>query len=61
MTHRDQLKSIGAPLLIGALVVYSACAGENQAAQDLGSRGAITKGGDDRTGEYEAVENCSIS
>ena len=57
MTHRDQLKSIGAPLLIGALVVYSACAGENQAAQDLGSRGAITKGGDDRTGEYEAVEN----
>ena len=57
MTHRDQLKSIGAPLLIGALVVYSACAGENQAAQDLGSRRAITKGGDDRTGEYEAVEN----
>ena len=57
MTHRDQLKSIGAPLLIVALVVYSACAGENQAAQDLGSRGAITKGGDDRTGEYEAVEN----
>ena len=57
MTHRDQLKSIGAPLLIGALVVYSACAGENQAAQDLGSRGDITKGGDDRTGEYEAVEN----
>ena len=57
MTHRDQLKSIGAPLLIVALVVYSACAGENQVAQDLGSRGAITKGGDDRTGEYEAVEN----
>ncbi len=57
MTHRDQLKSIGAPLLVVALVVYSACAGENQAAQDLGSRGAITKGGDDRTGEYEAVEN----
>lgn len=57
MTHRDQLKSIGAPLLVLALVVYSACAGENQAAQDLGSRGAITKGGDDRTGEYEAVEN----
>jgi hypothetical protein len=57
MTHRDQLKSIGAPLLIVALAVYSACAGENQAAQDLGSRGAITKGGDDRTGEYEAVEN----
>ena len=57
MTHRDQLKSIGAPLLIVALVVYSACAGENQAAQDLGSRGAITKGGDDRTGEYQAVEN----
>lgn len=57
MTHRDQLKSIGAPLLIVALVVYSACAGENQAAQDLGSRGDITKGGDDRTGEYEAVEN----
>jgi hypothetical protein len=57
MTHRDQLKSIGAPLLVVALVVYSACAGENQAAQDLGSRGDITKGGDDRTGEYEAVEN----
>ena len=57
MTHRDQLKSIGAPLLVLALVVYSACAGENQAAQDLGSRGDITKGGDDRTGEYEAVEN----
>ena len=57
MTHRDQLKSIGAPLLVLALVAYSACAGENQAAQDLGSRGAITKGGDDRTGEYEAVEN----
>ncbi len=57
MTHRDQLKSIGAPLLVLALVAYSACAGENQAAQDLGSRGDITKGGDDRTGEYEAVEN----
>ena len=57
MTHRDQLKSIGASLLVVALVVYSACAGENQAAQDLGSRGDITKGGDDRTGEYEAVEN----
>ena len=57
MTHRDQLKSIGASLLVVALVVYSACAGENQAAQDLGSRVAITKGGDDRTGEYEAVEN----
>ena len=57
MTHRDQLKSIGAPLLVVALVAYSACAGENQAAQDLGSRGDITKGGDDRTGEYEAVEN----
>ena len=57
MTHRDQLKNIGASLLVVALVVYSACAGENQAAQDLGSRGDITKGGDDRTGEYEAVEN----
>jgi hypothetical protein len=57
MTHRDQLKSIGASLLVVALVVYSACAGENQAAQDLRSQGAITKGGDDRTGEYEAVEN----
>ena len=52
-----KLKSIGAPLLVVALVVCSACAGENQAAQDLESRGAITKGGDDRTGEYEAVEN----
>ena len=51
------MKSIGAPLLVVALVVCSACVGENQAAQDLGSRGAITKGGDDRTGEYEAVEN----
>ena len=51
------MKSIGAPLLVVALVVCSACAGENQAAQDLESRGAITKGGDDRTGEYEAVEN----
>ena len=51
------MKSIGASLLVVALVVCSACAGENQAAQDLESRGAITKGGDDRTGEYEAVEN----
>ena len=40
-----------------ALAIISACAGESQNATDIASSGAITKGGDDRTGEYEPVEN----
>ncbi|MCH2466273.1 MAG: hypothetical protein MK237_10285, partial [Gemmatimonadetes bacterium] len=52
-----KLKRIGETLQIVVLAVLSACAGENQAARDPGSQAAITKGGDDRTGEYEAVEN----
>ena len=52
-----KLKSIGEVLLITALAVTSACTGETQTAQNLGSQAAIAKGGDDRTGDYEAVEN----
>ena len=39
------------------LAIISGCAGESQNATDMASSGAITKGGDDRTGEYEPVEN----
>ena len=37
------------------LVILPACASENQAVTPSGSNGAITKGGDERTGEYDAV------
>ncbi|HIF05407.1 MAG TPA: hypothetical protein EYQ64_00185, partial [Gemmatimonadetes bacterium] len=43
-------------LAIG-LVVLQACGGESQSAPESGSQAAIVKGGDDRTGEYEAVED----
>ena len=52
-----KLKGLGEVLLITALAVTSACTGETQTAQNLGSQAAIAKGGDDRTGDYEAVEN----
>jgi DNA-binding beta-propeller fold protein YncE len=44
-----------AGLLAALLVMLPACASENQAATPAGSAGAITKGGDDRTGAYDAV------
>ena len=50
------IERVGATLVLAAgLAVLTACTGENQAAS--GSLGAIVKGGDDRTGEYEAVED----
>ena len=52
-----KLKGLGEVLLITALAVTSSCTGETQTAQNLGSQKAIAKGGDDRTGDYEAVEN----
>ena len=42
--------------LVFATAVLPACFGESQAAPQAGSQQAIVKGGDDRTGEYEAVE-----
>ena len=39
------------------LVGLAACSGENQAASRSGSQGAIVKGGDDRAGEYEGVQD----
>lgn len=38
------------------LVALQACGGENQAAMTSNAGVGTTKGGDDRTGEYEAVE-----
>ncbi len=46
-----------APILAAGLAVLPACVGENQAVPQSGSREAIVKGGDDRTGEYQAVED----
>jgi hypothetical protein len=37
------------------LLTISACADPDQSAPRSGSQGAVLKGGDDRTGEYEAV------
>ena len=53
-----RLERIGVALFLAAgLAVLPACAGENQATPQSGSQGAIVKGGDDRSGAYEAVEN----
>ena len=43
-------------VLAAGLVAIPACTGDNQGAQS-GSQGAIVKGGDDKAGEYEGVEN----
>ena len=52
-----RLERLGVALVLAAgLTIVPACAGENQAAQQSGSDRVIVKGGDDRTGEYEAVE-----
>ncbi len=58
MMKLERLSRIHAalPLAIG-LVVLQACGGESQSAPESGSQAAIVKGGDDRTGEYEAVED----
>ena len=53
-----RLERTGVALILAAgLVVLEACGGETQATPESGSLGAIVKGGDDRTGEYDAVEN----
>ena len=50
------IERVGATLVLAAgLAVLTACTGENQAVS--GSLEAIVKGGDDRTGEYDAVED----
>ena len=53
-----RLERMGVAAVLAAwLAVLPACVAENRAAPQSGSQGAIVKGGDDRTGEYEAVEN----
>ena len=44
-------------VLAAVLAALQACGGENQSVPQSASQTAIVKGGDDRTGEYEAVEN----
>jgi peptidylamidoglycolate lyase len=51
------LERIGVALFLAAgLAALPACVDENQAAPSSGSQGAVVKGGDDRTGGYDAVE-----
>ena len=50
-------RMVVASLLAAGLVVLPACTGENRATPESGSQGAIVKGGDDRAGEYEGVED----
>ena len=45
-----------AMVLVACLAVLPGCASESEAAPQVGSEGPIVKGGDDRTGEYDAVE-----
>ena len=53
-----KLQRSGMALILAiALATLSACIGESQAAPQPGSQATIVKGGDDRTGEYEAAEN----
>ena len=48
---------MGVALTVVVLAALSACVGENQATPPAGgSQGAITRGGDERTGPYEVVE-----
>ena len=44
-------------VLATELAILPACTGEDQVALQSGSQGPIVKGGDDRTGEYEAVKD----
>ena len=44
-------------VLAAVLAALQACGGENQSVPQSASQTAIVKGGDDRTGEYEAAEN----
>jgi peptidylamidoglycolate lyase len=51
------LERIGVALFLAAgLAALPACVDENQAAPSSRSQGAVVKGGDDRTGGYDAVE-----
>ena len=50
-----RLKRAGVALTILPLVVLPACSDESQAAPRSGSREAITKGADERTGAYDVV------
>ena len=53
-----RLERMGVALVLAAgLAALPACVGEDQATPQSKSPGAIVKGGDDRAGEYEAVEN----
>ena len=53
-----RLERLGVALVLAAgLAVLTGCVGENQAGPRSESQGPILKGGDDRTGEYEAVED----
>ena len=52
-----RLEHIGVALTIAIVVALPSCVGENQTGLQSRSQGAIVKGGDDRTGGYDAVEN----
>ena len=53
---RMRPKPKGVALMIALLAALQACAGEDGSASPEGSNGSV-KGGDDRFGEYEVVEN----
>ena len=50
-------KCLGVALTFACLTTLQACVGENQAAPQPSSNGDVTKGGDDRTGQYDVVDN----
>ena len=53
-----RLDRIALALVLAAeLAILPACTGEDQVAPQSGSHGPVVKGGDDRTGEYEAVKD----
>ena len=52
-----RIQELGVVAAIAMLVTLPACGSEGQATPELRSQIAIERGGDDRTGEYDAVEN----
>lgn len=49
-------RTLALALLAAGLAMLSGCVGVNEAAPQADSPGTFAKGGDDRTGEYEAVD-----
>jgi DNA-binding beta-propeller fold protein YncE len=50
-----RVKRTGLALTITGLMAFAACVGENEAAPQPAAAAGIQKGGDDRTGPYDAV------